>query len=127
MPLELQEVEAHRTSKHSAHEGGKVTSPTHRPHLTSGETLGTHFCYRMSRTDGLTEDGRIKPNDHFGNRARDLPSCSAASEPTVPPHMISGSSQRTQEHILLLPLNTSGRVPPGIRLSKRDSDNSASM
>ena len=58
-PLRLQKVEASRTSKHSAREGGKVASPTHRPPLTSGDTLGTHFCYRMSRTDGLSADGKI--------------------------------------------------------------------
>jgi len=112
-PLGLQEVEAHRTFKHSAHEGGKVASPTHRPPLTSGDTLDTHFCYRMSRTDGLSEKGRIIPNDHFGNRARDLPACSTASQPTAPPHMIAAPSQRTQEPILLLPLNTSGCSPRG--------------
>ena len=32
-PLGLQEVEVPRISRHSAHEGGKVDSPTHRPSL----------------------------------------------------------------------------------------------
>jgi len=43
-PLGLQEVEAPRISGHSAHEGGKVVSLTHRPHLPPGDTHGTHFC-----------------------------------------------------------------------------------
>jgi hypothetical protein len=28
----------------TAKDGGKVVSPTHRPPLTPGNTLGTHFC-----------------------------------------------------------------------------------
>ena len=32
-PLGLPEVEAPRISRQSAHEGGKVVSTTHRPHL----------------------------------------------------------------------------------------------
>jgi len=31
-------------SKQSAHESGKVVSPTHRPPLPSGNIPGTHFC-----------------------------------------------------------------------------------
>jgi hypothetical protein len=31
-------------SRQSAHEGGKVVSPTHRPHLPPGNIPGTHFC-----------------------------------------------------------------------------------
>jgi len=27
-----------------AQEGGKIVSLTHRPHLTSGNSPGTHFC-----------------------------------------------------------------------------------
>jgi hypothetical protein len=32
-----------QTSLHSAHEGGEVVSPTHRPPLHSGNVPGTHF------------------------------------------------------------------------------------
>jgi hypothetical protein len=32
-PLQLQQTEAPRISRQSAHEGGKVVTPTHRPHL----------------------------------------------------------------------------------------------
>jgi hypothetical protein len=28
----------------TAHDGGKVVSLTHRPHLPPGNTPGTHFC-----------------------------------------------------------------------------------
>ena len=28
----------------TAQEGGKVVSPTHRPHLPPGNSPGTHFC-----------------------------------------------------------------------------------
>jgi len=31
-------------SRHSAHEGGKVLSPTHPPPLPSGNIPGTYFC-----------------------------------------------------------------------------------
>jgi hypothetical protein len=31
-------------SRQSAHEGGKVVSPTYRPPLPSGNIPGTHFC-----------------------------------------------------------------------------------
>jgi hypothetical protein len=30
--------------RQSAHEGGKVFSPTHRPSLPPGNIPGTHFC-----------------------------------------------------------------------------------
>jgi len=31
-------------SRQSAHEGGKVVSPTYRPPLPPGNVTGTHFC-----------------------------------------------------------------------------------
>jgi hypothetical protein len=33
----------------TAQDGGKVISLTHRPHLSPGNTPGTHFYYRPSR------------------------------------------------------------------------------
>jgi len=36
----------------TAQDGGKVVSLTQRPPLSSGNTLGTHFCYRLSRPPG---------------------------------------------------------------------------
>ena len=46
-------------SRHLAHEGGKVVIPTHRPPLTPGDILGTHFFYRLSQTQGCSAAGRI--------------------------------------------------------------------
>jgi hypothetical protein len=43
-PSEFQEVEAPRISRQSAHEGGKVVIPTHRPSSPPGKIPGTHFC-----------------------------------------------------------------------------------
>jgi hypothetical protein len=48
-PLELQEIEAPRISRQSAHEGGKVVSPKNQPPLPPGDIPSTHFCYRLSR------------------------------------------------------------------------------
>ena len=39
MPLGLQQVEASRISRQSAHEGGKVVSPTPQPLFPPGDTL----------------------------------------------------------------------------------------
>jgi len=43
-PLGLQEIEAPRISRQSAHKGGKVVSLTHRPPLPPGDIPCTHFC-----------------------------------------------------------------------------------
>ena len=40
----LQEVGAPRISRQSAHEGGKVVNPTHRPPLPLGHVHCTNFC-----------------------------------------------------------------------------------
>ena len=47
-PLGLQNVEAPRISRQSAHEGGKVVSPIQRPPLPPGDTPITHFCWKLS-------------------------------------------------------------------------------
>jgi hypothetical protein len=43
----------------SAHEDGKVVSPTHWPSLPPppGNIPGTHFCYRLSHTQGHSAVG----------------------------------------------------------------------
>jgi hypothetical protein len=87
-PLGFQEVEAPKISRQSAHERGKVVSPTHRPPLTPRNIPGTHFCYRLSRLQGHSAAGRIKSmknsNYTIGNWTRDL-TCSAVPQPTAPP------------------------------------------
>ena len=44
-------------SRQSAHEGGKVVSPTHCPPLPPESIPGTHFCYRLSRPQGHSATG----------------------------------------------------------------------
>jgi hypothetical protein len=47
MPLQTwtdPEGSRRQISRHSAHEGGKFVSPTHRPPLPPENIPGTHFC-----------------------------------------------------------------------------------
>jgi len=43
----------------TAQDGGKVVSPTHRPPLPPGNAPGTHFCQRLSQSQGHSAIGRI--------------------------------------------------------------------
>jgi hypothetical protein len=43
----------------TAQDGGKFVSLTHRPSLPTGNTPGTHFCWRLSRPQGHNATGRI--------------------------------------------------------------------
>jgi hypothetical protein len=87
-PLGLQDVQVPMISRQSAHESGKVVSPTHRPPWPPGDIPGTHFCLRLSRPQGHSAAGRIKAiktsNDPVGNRTGDLPACSAVPRQTAP-------------------------------------------
>ena len=64
-----------------ARDVGKVVILTHRPFLPTGNTPGTHFCWRLSRPQGHSAIGRIMSmknnNDTNWNRTSDLPVCSA--------------------------------------------------
>jgi hypothetical protein len=88
MSLGFQKVEAPRfqDSRHI-----KVISPTHRSSLSPppGNIPDTHFCYRMSQTQGHSLAGSFmsmkNSTDNIGNRNRDLPACSALPQPTSPP------------------------------------------
>ena len=54
-----------------------------------GNVSGTHFCQRLSRTQGhmrLQGLKRKNSSETIGNRTRDLPACSAVPQPTAPPH-----------------------------------------
>jgi hypothetical protein len=87
--LEVPEGWGSQISIQSAHEGGKVVSPTHRLPLPPGNIPGTHFCCRLSQPQGHSAVGRImsmkNSNDTIGNRNRDLPDCSAVPQPTAQP------------------------------------------
>jgi hypothetical protein len=76
-------------SRQSAHEGGKVISPTHRPPLPPRNIPGTHFCSRLSRPQGHSATETImsmkNSNDTIVNRTRNLPVCSAVPQTTAPP------------------------------------------
>ena len=65
----------------------KLLSLTHRPPLHPGNAPGTHFCYRLSRSQGHSAIGRIismkNCNDTSWDRTRDLPICSTAPLTTV--------------------------------------------
>jgi len=43
----------------TAQDGGKVVSLTYRPPLSSGNDPGTHFCWRLSPSQGHSAIGRI--------------------------------------------------------------------
>jgi hypothetical protein len=55
----------------------------------------THFCSKMSRSQGHSAAGRIwsieKSNDLFGNRTRDTPARSVVPQPTTLPRAPDGS------------------------------------
>jgi hypothetical protein len=71
--------------RQSAHEGGKVVSPTHWPPLPPENIPSTHFCQRLIWPHSHSVAGRIMSMknsiDIIGNRFCDLPVCSAVSQP----------------------------------------------
>ena len=89
--LRVPEGQGSQISRQSAHEGGKVVSPTHRPPLPPGNIPGTHFCQRLSQPQCHSAAGRItstkNSNDTIGNRTRNIPACNAVPQPShqVPP------------------------------------------
>jgi hypothetical protein len=88
-PWSLQETEAPRISRQSAHEGGKVVSSTHQPPLPPRDISGAYFCYSLSRPQSTLG---------IGNRPRDLPACSAVPQPTAPPRAPHSTDQKWTEH-----------------------------
>jgi len=67
--------------RQSAHEGGKVVSPTHRPALDPRKYSWYSFLLEAESPQVYSAAGRImsmkNSNDTLGNRNRDLPACSA--------------------------------------------------
>ena len=90
----FQEVEATVISRQSAHQGGKVVIPTHRPPLPQKIFLvvisfsGWMDPRVIVRPEGLSQ---LKIKTLIGNRDRDLPACSAMPQPTAPPRAPSGN------------------------------------
>jgi hypothetical protein len=66
---------------------GMVLSLTYRSPFTPRKIPDTHFCYRLSRHQGINAAGRIqsieKSNDLIVNRTRDLSACSIVPQPTT--------------------------------------------
>jgi hypothetical protein len=76
-------------ARQSAHEGGKIVSPTHRPPLPPENISGTHFCYGLSQPKGHSAAWRVmsmkNSNDTIGNWTRGLSAFSAVPQPTALP------------------------------------------
>ena len=75
----FREFEAPKMYTQSAHEGGRVVSPTHRPPL----------LHRPSRSQGHSGAKRVQSMKNLthpiGNRTRDHPACREVPRPTEPP------------------------------------------
>ena len=102
-------------SRQSAHEGGKIVSPTHRPPLSPPVNIpGTHFCYRLSLQQGHSAAGRImsikNSNDTIGDRTHHLSACSTLPQPTVPPRVPSVIQNRT---VIAYNVSKNWFTPPG--------------
>jgi hypothetical protein len=108
-------------SRQSAHAGGKVVSPTHRPPLPTRKYSWYSF---LSEADSTPAAGRImsmkNSSDTIGNRTRDLPTCSAVPQPkcdTAYPLTLSGvhitcMTFRNQFHFIICCKSCSARKIP---------------
>jgi hypothetical protein len=75
-------------SRQSAHEGGKVVSPKHQPPLHPRKYSWYSSLLEAESNPEPQWIMSIKnSNDTIGNRTRDLPACSAVSQPTAPPRV----------------------------------------
>jgi hypothetical protein len=78
-----------QTSWHSAHEGGKVVSPTHQPPLPPRKYSWYSFPLEAESTPGSkSAASRIMSikdsSDTIGNQTHDLLVCNAVLKPTAP-------------------------------------------
>jgi len=58
--LGMLEIEAPRISRQSAHESGKVFSPTHRPPIPTSITPRTHFSQKLGGHKGHNATGSLR-------------------------------------------------------------------
>jgi hypothetical protein len=71
--------------RQSAHEGGKVVSPTHRP-PPPRNTPCTHFCYRLKRPQGHSAAGMMSIKKFQWHHQESNPRhCSALPRSNTPP------------------------------------------
>jgi hypothetical protein len=78
----LLEVEAPRISRQLAHVCGMAVSPMHWPPLPPGNIPGTHFCWRLSQSQGQS----VAHSDPIMNQIHNLLACSMVDQPTAPLH-----------------------------------------
>ena len=107
-PLRVPGVWGSQISRQSAHEGGKVVSPTYRPPLTPRKNSLYSFLLEAESTPGPQCGQKNYANkknymDTIGNRTRDLPTCSAVLQPTAP---------LTPQEIFLVLISVRGWVDP---------------
>jgi hypothetical protein len=75
-----------KISRQSAHEGGNVVSPMHRPPLLPRKYFRYSFLIEAESTTGPECDQKMKNSiGTIGNRTRDLPVCSTVPQRTAPP------------------------------------------
>jgi hypothetical protein len=101
----FQYVEAPRFQQ-SAHKSSTVDSPK-RPPLPTWKYSWYSYLLETESTPGPRVAGRImsmKNSDTIGNRTRDLPSCSAVPQPTVPPRAPSRLEDYSASHSIRLSL-----------------------
>ena len=79
--------------RQSAHEGGKVVSPTRRPPLPPRRYSWYSFLLETYRPQDQSAAGRIvsmkNSSDTIRKRTHDLPACNALPQPTAPPRAFS--------------------------------------
>ena len=80
-------------SRQSAHECGKVVSPTHRPPLPRRKYSQYSFLLEAKGHSAARRTMSMKnSNDTIENRTRDLPVCSAVPQPNAPSRTPLGKS-----------------------------------
>jgi hypothetical protein len=89
-----------RISRQSAHEGGKVSSPAHRPPSPPRKYSWYSFLLEASRPQGHSAAGRIISMKNSSHSC-DLPVCSAVPQPTAPPRASSKSTNIFNEFFRL--------------------------